>query len=313
MKQLNYIVGRLLQIIPVLFFVTVLIFMMIHLIPGDPAETILGDKATVEQLTILRHQMGLDRPLVEQYLLFLKNLGTLNLGDSFIYHVPVTDLLANRVPVTIALTIMSTIFGALIAFPMGYFAAFNKDRAFDQGVRVWTLIALTMPGFWIALLLMLLFGLKLHWFPVGGLGEGLFGKFYSLILPAFTQALGLSALWTRNLRNNVVDVLRMDYVDFAKSKGLRDRVVIVRHVLRNALISTVTLMAMSFTRMLGGSVITETVFALPGVGKLMVDSIFARDYGIIQAITFIFALLVMVMNLATDISYSFLDPRVKLE
>jgi len=312
-RQLNYIAGRLLQLIPVLFFVTVLIFMMIRFIPGDPAEALLGDKATPDLIAKLREAMGLNRPLYVQYVLFIKRIAAFDLGNSLRYGIPVVDLLSNRVPVTVMLTVMATLFGILISVPLGYFAALRKDTAFDQAVRIWTLLGLTMPGFWVGILLLLVFGLGLHWFPVGSYGDTAVEHLHSLILPALTQAIGLSAVWTRNLRNSVVDVLRTDYVAFARSKGLREGNVMTRHVLRNALISTVTLMAISFTRMLGGSVITETVFALPGVGKLMVDSIFNRDYGIIQAITFVFALLVMVMNLVTDISYSFLDPRVKFE
>lgn len=313
MRQLNYIAGRLLQIIPVLFFVTILIFLMVRFIPGDPAEALLGDKATPDMIEKLREAMGLNRPVYEQYVLFIKRIARFDLGNSLRYGIPVVDLLSNRVPVTVMLTAMATLFGILISFPLGYFAAVRKDTAFDQAVRVWTLLGLTMPGFWVAVLLLLVFGLKLRWFPVGSYGDTMPQHLHSLVLPALTQAIGLSAVWTRNLRNNVVDVLRMDYVAFARSKGVREWDVMTRHVLRNALISTLTLMAISFARMLGGSVITETVFALPGVGKLMVDSIFNRDYGIIQAITFVFALLVMVMNLITDISYSFLDPRVKFE
>lgn len=305
--------GRLLQLIPVLFFVTVLIFLMLRFIPGDPAEALLGDKATPDLIAKLREAMGLDRPLYVQYVLFIKRIAAFDLGNSLRYGIPVVDLLSNRVPVTVMLTVMATFFGSLISVPLGYFAALRKDTAFDQGVRIWTLLGLTMPGFWVGILLLLVFGLRLRWFPVGSYGDTAVEHLHSLVLPALTQAIGLSAVWTRNLRNSVVDVLRMDYVAFARSKGLREGDVMTRHVLRNALISTVTLMAISFTRMLGGSVITETVFALPGVGKLMVDSIFNRDYGIIQAITFVFALLVMVMNLVTDISYSFLDPRVKFE
>ena len=313
MRQLNYIIGRLVQIIPVAFFITILIFVMVHLLPGDPVLRILGDKATEEKIAVLRHSMGLDRPLLTQYVLFLRRLVTGDLGDSLIFRVPTAQLLVNRVPVTLMLTVLSTAFSILISFPMGYFAALHKDRAFDQATRVWTMVAMAMPGFWIAMLLLLVFGLRLRWFPVGGYGNTWMEHVHSLILPAFSQALGLSALWTRNLRNNVVDVLRMDYVAFARSKGLREDVVMTRHVLRNALISTLTLVAISFTKMLGGSVITETVFALPGIGYLMVNSIFGRDYQVVQAITLIFALLVMVMNLVVDVGYSFLDPRVKLD
>ena len=313
MDQLNYIIKRILQIIPVLLIITILIFTMIRLIPGDPATVLLGEKATPELVEALKHKMGLDKPIYMQYLLFMKNLITMDMGNSLLFIVPVSDLLKERLVLTMLLAFMAAIFSVLISFPLGYIAGINKDNAKDTAIRTGTLVALSMPHFWVGLLLLLLFGVKLRWLPVAGWGDTWPEHLKSLILPALTQALTTSALLTRNLRNNVVDVLRMDYVDFARSKGLKESVVRSRHVIRNALITTVTLLSMQMAYMLGGSIIIETVFALPGVGALMVQAIFSRDYAVVQAVVFVFAFFVLLVNLLTDISYSFLDPRVRLE
>ncbi|HNX30220.1 MAG TPA: ABC transporter permease [Holophaga sp.] len=311
MNQLNYAVKRVLQIVPVLLMVTILIFLMIHMIPGDPARLILGEKATNSAVAALRAKLGLDQSLPAQYFLYLKGLLTLDLGTSLTYQRPVTELLLVSLPITVSLTLISTVFSILVSFPLGFFAGMRKDQAGDQAVRVTALAAIAMPSFWVALLLMLLFGVKLQWFPVGGWGETPTEHLKSLVLPAFTQSLMTSALLIRNIRNSVVDISVMDYVDFARSKGLSNGAVKYRHILRNALISTVTLLAMRMAYMLGGSVIIETVFSLPGLGKLMVDSIFGRDYAVVQSLVFLFAFMVLVINLLTDLLYSCLDPRVK--
>lgn len=313
MEQLNYIIKRTLQILPVLLFVTILIFVMMRLIPGDPASVMLGDKATPELVEQVRVRMGLDKPLYVQYLLFLRNLLTLNLGDSILFVVPVSELLEKRMVITLSLTAMASVFVVLISFPLGYLAGQKKDRLPDQIIRTSALVVLSMPQFWLGILMLLVFGLQLHLFPVGGWGETWPDHLRALVLPAVTEALGTCALMVRNLRNSVVDVMRSDYVDFARSKGLKDRVVRSRHIVRNALVSTITLLALRMGAMLGGAVIIETVFALPGVGSLMVQSVFSRDYSVVQATVFIFAALVLTVNLITDVSYSFLDPRVKLD
>lgn len=310
MNQLNYILKRFLQIIPVLLIVSILIFLMLRLIPGDPARLMLGDKAKEAAVVALREKLGLNRSLPMQYFIFMKQIVSGDLGMSLTYERPVAELLKARLPITISLTLASTFLSLLISFPLGYFAAMHKDRAGDQVVRASALIAIAMPSFWVALLLMILFCVKLHWLPVGGWGSNFWERARALILPAFTQSLMTTALLMRNIRNSVVDITVMDYVDFARSKGLSDRAVRNRHIFRNAMISTVTLLAMRMAYMLGGSVIIETVFSLPGLGKLMVDSIFGRDYTVVQSLVFLFAFMVLVINLITDVIYSLLDPRV---
>ena len=312
MNRLQYILKRILQMIPVLLVVTILVFSIIHFIPGNPARLILGEKATPEAVAALTEKLGLNKPLITQYFLFLKQILTLDLGTSFTYGVPVADLLAVRLPVTIALTLFSTVISLIISLPLGYFAGVHKDRLGDQVVRTASLVAISMPSFWVGLLLMIIFALRLKWLPAGGWATTPFEQFKCLILPAVTQSLMTSALLVRNTRNSVVDITRMDYVDFARSKGISAGKVRSRHVMRNAMISTVTLLSMRMAAMLGGSVIIETVFSVPGIGKLASDAIFGRDYAVVQSVVLLFAVMVLVINLITDILYSLLDPRVSL-
>ena len=298
--------------IPVLFVVTILVFSIIRFIPGEPARLILGEKATESAVEALTEKLGLNEPLIKQYGLFLKQIFTLDFGSSFTYQMPVSKLLASRFPVTLALTLMSTVISLLVSLPLGYFAGMHKDRLGDQVVRTASLVAISMPSFWVGLLLMIVFALKLHLLPAGGWADDFWGQVRCLILPAVTQSLMTSALLLRNTRNSVVDITHMDYVDFARSKGISDGKVRNRHVMRNAMVSTVTLLSIRMAAMLGGSVIIETVFSIPGIGKLATDSIFGRDYTVVQAVVLLFAVLVLVINLITDILYSFLDPRVSL-
>ncbi len=311
-RQVNYIFKRILQIIPVLFVVSILTFLMIRLVPGDPARLMLGEKAQESAVAALREKLGLNRPLIAQYWLYLKGLLTLDLGQSLMYQLPVSQLLAGRIPVTLKLTLFSTLIALAVSFPLGYLAGIRKDQGTDQVIRVSTLLAVAMPSFWIGLLLMIVFSVNLRWLPAGGWDSASFmSQLKSLILPAVTQSLMTSALLIRNIRNSVVDITRQDYVDFARSKGIAEGAVRNRHVLRNALISTVTLLSVRMAALLGGSVIIETVFSLPGIGKLTVDAIFGRDYTVVQSVVLLFALMVLSVNLITDIIYSFLDPRVK--
>ena len=313
MHQLNYIVKRVLQIIPIVLLVTVLIFLLMRLIPGDPVEIMLGEKYTEEKAFVIRETLGLNEPLYVQYFIFLRNLLTLNLGNSIVYIIPVSRLLTQRIGVTLLLTLVTAVFVLLISFPLGYIAAIKRGSASDQIVRIVALISLALPQFWIGLLFLLLFGLKLRWLPVAGWGSTWPEHLLAMVLPGLTQSLATTSLMVRNLRSGIIDVLNSDYVDFAKSKGLNPKVVRTKYIVRNALISTVTLFSMRLTYMLSGSVVIETVFALPGIGSLLVSSILSRDYAVVQATVFLFALLVMLSNLLTDILYSVLDPRVRLD
>lgn len=313
MRQFNYVLKRLLYMIPVLLCVTLLIFLMIRLIPGSPAEIMLGDKATPEKVAILEAKMGLDKPLYVQYFYFLKQLFTLDFGDSIKYARPVVELIGPRLVVTGSLVAMTMLFVVLVSFPLGYIAGSKQGSIADTIIQNSALIVISLPQFWVATMLMLLLGLKVRWFPIGGWGEGFWGHVHSLILPSIAGALSTMALTTRNLRTNVIDVINSEYVDFARSKGLTEGRITSRHVLRNSMISTVTLLALRMANMLGGSIVIETVFSLPGLGKLLVDSIFARDYAVVQIVVLMLAFVVLMVNLLVDILYSMLDPRVKLE
>ncbi len=313
MSMLNYAFKRIIQIIPILIIVSILIFFMIRLIPGDPITIRLGPKATPKMVEILMKKEGLDKPIFDQYIIFIKNLLRFDMGNSIIYHIPILVLLKKRIVVTLFLTLFTLIFSVVISWPLGYLAGIKENKIEDQIIRSGAMVALSAPQFWVGLILMILFAVSINIFPVGGWGDTWLQHLRAIILPAFTQSLMTVALLARNLRNGVVDILKMDYIAFAKSKGLDDKVIKNRHIIRNAMIPYVTLIAMRAAYMLGGSIIIETVFALPGVGALMVQSIYGRDYTVIQGVVLIFALAVIIVNILTDLAYAYLDPRVRLE
>jgi peptide/nickel transport system permease protein len=297
--------------IPVLLGITVIIFFLIRAIPGDPAIAMLGERATDDALARMRHSMGLDRPLYVQYAYFMGDLARLDLGQSTRYDVPVSEILFTRLKVSLFVVLYTTILTTIISVPLGVLAALRKDSVFDNIVRSTLMITLVMPSFWVGIMLIIIFSVKLGIFPVSGYGEGLFGHIKHLFLPSLTVSLTIAPILIRSLRNSILEVLNQDYVKTARAKGLREQTVISAHVLRNALIPAVTLLGISIGGLMGGTVITEKVFALPGAGALLIDSITARDYAMLQSATLIFACMVILVNLATDIIYSFLDPRVR--
>lgn len=297
----------------VLFGVTLIIFGMIHLVPGDPAFLILGDRATEEKAAELRHQLGLDQSLPQQYWLFISGVFHGNFGISLLYRQPVNSLVFRRIPVTFFLTGYAMALTAIITLPISLWAATHKNKLSDHLIRAGFLFALTTPSFWLGILLILLFSLRLHLFPVAGYGENFTQHLRYLFLPSLTLALQLSAVLIRNLRNGIINTLDSDFVRTARAKGLGNRTVLIAHVLRNALVSTVSIFGLQFGALIGGTVVIETIFAIPGIGQLLFQSITARDYPIVQAITVITAFLVIVVNLIVDLSYSFLDPRVSYE
>lgn len=313
MGRAAYIRKRLILMIFVLFGVTVVIFGMVRILPGDPAFLILGDRATDEKAAALREILGLNRPIYEQYWLFISGLATGNMGQSLLYRQPVADLVLSRVPVTLALAAYAMGLAAVTTLTFGIAAAVTKGRWPDQLIRIGFLFALTTPSFWFGILLILLFGLTLHWFPVAGFGETFPEHVWYLFLPALTLALQLSAVLIRNLRGQIILTTRSDYVRTARAKGLPGSLVLLRHVLPNALLSTVTIFGLQFGFLVGGTIVVETVFGVPGTGQLLVSSISGRDYPVVQAITVVSAFLVIIVNLAVDLSYSFLDPRVTYE
>jgi peptide/nickel transport system permease protein len=297
--------------IPVLLGITVIIFFLIRAIPGDPAIAMLGERATDDALARMRHSMGLDRPIYVQYAYFMRDLAQLDLGKSTRYDVPVSEILFTRLKVSLFVVLYTTLLTTIISVPLGVLAALRKDSVFDNIVRSTLMITLVMPSFWVGIMLIIIFSVKLGIFPVSGYGEGLFGHIKHLFLPSLTVSLTIAPILIRSLRNSILEVLNQDYVKTARAKGLREQTVISAHVLRNALIPAVTLLGISIGGLMGGTVITEKVFALPGAGALLIDSITARDYAMLQSATLIFACMVILVNLATDIIYSFLDPRVR--
>ena len=310
MSMTLYVTRRLLQLIPTLVFILIVVFILVRLLPGDPTSAILGIRATDADVARINKELGLDRSLFVQFGAFVEAVATGRLGNSIVLKVSVTDLMAERLPVTILLTAMSAVIAVLLALPLAFVAALKRDKASDAVIRGVFQVGLSMPVFYLGLILLTVFGAKLGWFPVGGYGEGFLDHVYHLFLPALTLALSLAAILMRNLRSAIIGVVDAEYVQFARGKGIAPRLILLRHVLRNALISTVALFGLSIGTLLGGAVITETVFAIPGAGRLMIDSIYGRDYPVVQGVTIGLAVLVSLTFLATDLFQAWLDPRV---
>jgi peptide/nickel transport system permease protein len=304
---------RIIQLVPVLVGVSLIVFFMIRLIPGDPADIMLGERGTAEAREQIRRALGLDKPIYEQYIIFVTRLVKGDMGESFVLRRPAFPMILERFPRTLFLSTYGVIMSAIVALPMAIWSALKKDSLVDQIIRGFVTLTLSMPGFWIALLLIIAFSVKFHIFPIAGYGDNLGETLYYLFLPALAIALSGSAVLVRNLRATILDVLQSDYVRTANAKGLKFSAVFSRHVLRNSLISTVTLLGLRVAYSVGGAVIIETIFAIPGLGRLLVQSISARDYPVVQAITLFLAVLVIVVNLMTDLLYAFLDPRVQYE
>jgi peptide/nickel transport system permease protein len=301
---------RVLHIAATVVLVALLIFALMHFLPGDPVLMLLGDRASDESIARMRHEMGLDRTMLEQFWEFLWHMVTFRFGDSVTMRVPVVSLIKERLPVTIMLTSMAMVLAVLIAAPLAFIAALRQGGWADAVIRVISQVSLSMPVFYIGLVLLITLAAGLRLFPVGGIGDGFFENLYYLFLPSLTLALSLSAILLRNLRESLIEVLHAEYVGFATAKGLARRTVLTRHVLRNACISTVTLLGLHVGSLIGGAVITESVFAIPGVGRLMIDSIYSRDYAVVQSLTMVIAILVSLVFLVFDAVLAMLDPRV---
>jgi peptide/nickel transport system permease protein len=311
--RLAYVLRRLTHLAPVAFGVTAVTFLLVRLIPGDPAITILGTRATPQLIAGLHHKWGLDRSLPEQYWLFLQRLAHGDLGDSLIYQVSVRSLIVDRAGVTLWLLAYSTVLATLIAVPLATIAARRKDGLFDQVVRAVPVVGLGMPAFWLGIMLILL--LAAHWkfFPVSGYGNGVAEHFYYMFLPALTIAIGTAPPLIRSLRSSLLGVLESDYITTARAKGLPERRVVIRHALRNGVMPMITVLGINLGFLVGNTVVVEKVFALPGIGALIADGIFQRDFSVVQGVTLALAALVVLVNLVIDISYSLLDPRVRYD
>jgi len=305
------ILGRRLgQIAVTVLVVAVLVFLLMRMLPGDPAIMLLGDRATDADIERLRAELRVDEPIAAQFGEFLLRMVTLHFGDSISMRIPVSRLILDRLPVTLMLTGMAAVLALLISVPLAFVAALRQGGWVDAAIRVFAQLSVSMPVFYIGLVLLITLAAGLRWFPVGGIGESFWEDLYYLFLPALTLALSLAAILLRNLRESLIEVMHAEYVGFATAKGLPHGLVLRRHVLRNAWVSTVTLLGLQIGSLVGGAVITETVFAIPGIGRLMIDSIFARDYAVVQGLTVVLAVMVSIVFLALDAIQAMLDPRL---
>jgi len=305
----NYVIRRLLLLILVLWGVTLVTFILMHVVPGDPAKVLLGKLSGNEALVAkLQHQLGLDKPLVVQYFEFVKGVLHGNLGNSYKFKASVMSLILERMPATIKLTFGALIIGLLVGLSSGIISAVRRYSIWDTFSMIFAFIGVSMPVFWLAMLLQLLFAVKLGWFHVSGF-EGL----RDLVLPSITLGLIYSASIARMTRSSILEVIRMDYVRTARAKGAPERIVIFRHVFRNALIPVVTLIGMQFGGLLTGAALTETVFQIPGVGKLLINSTLDLDYPMIQGGVMFVAIVFVLINLLVDILYAYLDPTIRYD
>ena len=331
-----YIIKRLLNLLPVLLGITLLVFLFLHLIPGDPATVMLGERATPEQVEALREQLGLNQPLPLQYLTFIKNLLHLNFGTSIISGIPIIDEVRTRFPATFELSLAAMIVAVILGIPAGVLAAVYKNRPADNVTMIGSLLGVSMPVYWLGLLLIYLFAITLNWFPPSGrisIEAGLSFQpitgFYlldailkldinllqdvlsHLILPALTLGTIPLAILARITRSSLLEVLSQDYIRTARAKGIPEHWVILRHGLKNALLPVVTIIGLQFGTLLGGAILTETIFSWPGIGSWIYEGILARDYPIVQGGVVVISIIFVLVNLVVDISYALVDPRIK--
>jgi peptide/nickel transport system permease protein len=307
---LRYVVGRVLQMVPVLFGVSIIVFLLVRLIPGNPAVAVLGGRATPALIAQVNRQLRLNEPIYEQYFHYVSGWLRGDFGTSFFYGSSVWSLTIPRIPVTFELLAYAALVALLITFPIASIAASNRDRWPDYIIRVVFTTTLGMPSFWLGLVLSLYLGVHVHLFPVVGGGSGVADRLYHLTLPALTIALAITPLLVRALRSSLIEVLSADFVRTARAAGLRRRYVMWSYILRNSVLPLVTVLSINLGWLIGGTVIVEQVFGIPGIGSLLLGSITTRDYAIIQLVTMILALTVLVVNLMTDLVYAWLDPRV---
>ena len=302
-----YLFQRMAGALLVIFGVTGIVFLLIHLIPGDPVEIMLGESASVADREVLRAALGLDQPVLTQFYNYLEGLLQLDLGTSIHFRRPVAELLLERLPATGLLAAATLVVSMALAFPLGVIAAVRRNTAWDSGAMGFSMLGVSIPNFWLGPILILVFSLWLGWFPVSG-RDG----FVSVVLPAVTLGTGLAAVLSRMVRSSMLEVLDEDYMRTATAKGLAPHRVILRHGLRNALLPVITLLGLQLGALLAGAVITETVFSWPGVGLLTIESIQSRDYPVLQACVLLISTTYVLVNLLTDIVYAWIDPRIRV-
>jgi peptide/nickel transport system permease protein len=310
--MIRYLVGRLLQVAPVLLGISIIVFLLVRLIPGDPAIALLGSRATPELVARVHDQLGLDLPIWQQYLTYIGNALQGDFGISFFYQAPVWEVTVERFPLTIMLMAYSLLLASAIGIPFAVLSALHRGGPVDQAVRLAFTATLGMPSFWLGIVLALLLGVRLRLFPISGSGDGGLDTLWHLTLPALTIALAIAPIIVRTLRSSLIEVIESDYVMTARAMGVERRFLLASYLLRNSLRPVVTILAINVGILIGGTVIIEEIFSLPGMGSLLIGSITRRDYAVIQLATLIFALLVVVVNLIADLAYAVLDPRISL-
>lgn len=306
--MLNYLIKRLLSTIPVLIGISLLLFFMLRMLPGDPAQVLAGQMATPEEIENIRRQLGLDRPIYEQYVTYLSRLARFDLGRSARTQNPVIEEIWARLPNTLLLAVVAITLACLLGIPAGIISAVRPYSWIDYLVTTSALFGMSMPVFWLGLMLVVVFSVILKWLPAGGTGS-----WQHVVLPSVTLAAFVVAFISRMTRSAMLETLAQDYTTTARSKGLKERVVVIKHALKNAMIPIITVVGLQFGLLLGGAVLTETVFAWPGLGRLIVDSILARDYPVIQGAILIFGLLYIMVNLVVDLIYALVDPRIRYD
>lgn len=311
----RFIAKRIISVIPVLIIVSIVIFSLIHLVPGDPATAMLGDLATEEDIAALRIRMGLDKPLIEQYFIWIGNVFHGDFGMSVVNNETVGSLIISHIRPTISLAIYALVIAAVIAIPLGMIASRKKGSAVDHVVSVISLAGISLPSFLLGLFLMLLFSVKFRIFPVSGykeISEGFLEHIRSLTLPAIALGFMNAALMMRMTRASMLEVLGSDYIKMAKAKGVKEFSLLAKHAFKNTLVTLITIFGQSIVQALSGAAVVESLFAVPGLGQLMVNSIGRRDYYVIQAIVLLIAVINVVINMIIDILYGFVDPRVRV-
>jgi peptide/nickel transport system permease protein len=311
-ERFRFVLYRPLQLVPVLFGISIITFGLIRAIPGDPARILLGTKSTPEAIARIRAQFGLDEPLWLQYVYFIKNVFNGEMGTSILYRVDVLRLIGERVAPTLFLVIGSVLLAMLIALPLAAIAARNRGRAIDHAIRLISTAGLGFPAFWLGIMLIIVFSIKLDLFPVSGYGDTWADRLHHMVLPCLTVALALSAVLTRNLRASLLAELASDHAMAARARGLPEGMVFWRHVLPNSLVPSINILAINMGWLIGGSVVVESVFSLPGLGQLLVRGIFTRDYMVVQGVAMAFACATVLINFLADILMAAADPRIKI-
>ena len=310
MLVLRYVAGRIVQAVPVLIGVSIVTFLAIQFVPGDPIRIMMHGRISEADLARIHAELGMDRPLLIQYLDFAGSAFLGDLGTSIIQKAPVAAIVGERIGPSLILLAYSTVLAVAIAVPVSLVAVHKRNTVVDNGIQTLAMVGFAMPPFWVGLLLILIFGLHLGWFPISGYGEGFLGHLRHLFLPSLTIALFLAPIIIQSLRSAMLDTLTADHIEVARSKGLSERRILLKHVLRNALIPVITVLAVNISWLVSGAVVVEYVFSLPGMGSLLVRSVGFRDYPVIQGLSLIFALIVVAINLVADVAYLLVDRRV---